>query len=438
MIRARECTRSWAFVVVPAILRDGGATTLGLHVEFDSVGFQKARYLGAGWIRAHRVGVTTWPVIEPSEGEHQWPDSVLYLAAREGLQVLGSLDRTPEWASSSPDAAPYPWPSFYFGAAAHAAGDMNDWAAYVASVVSRYRDLAAVWEVWNEPDIHFLAVEPGTTHLRVYQALLRTADGVMARACAACRLAGPSVAYALETDRITPAPPFAHLREPEFLEGFLASEEVTRLDVFTYHAYVHPGRCRSTPSCSPGPARAMVERMSDGGRRPVWRTEAGIHPEPGDMDRCRRRTDDERELAAIMTTDLLATLAIGVERLFAFHAFFSERPCEARALFFDGSRPRRTVAAFATLATMLRDRVVERGAVPQPFPSVTVLALLRGDDGPAWAIAPSAHAYEIRIASPGWAVTQWGAEQTASTAVIPAGEIVYLVGPAELFLVAPR
>jgi len=438
LLRSGDCVATWPFVLVPEPLQGARADALGLHVEFDSLGFEKAARLGAGWLRAHRVGPTTWPVIAPEAGTMQWPDSVLHRAARRGLKVLGSLDRTPLWASSAPDAAPYPWRSFYYGPAAYRPRDIEDWAYYVRSVVSRYDGLISAWEIWNEPDIQFLAVQPGGSHVDAYRSLLSSAHREVRAACADCQVVGPAVAHALQPDGYVLPADLSHVRERDFLERFLMSDDTAFLDVFSYHSYRDPKRCASTPACAPAALGEVVERTSNGGSRRVWRTEAGVHPELGSCKGGRRSPDDERRIATAMVTDFLATLAGGVERLFAFHGFFGRGPCEMRSLFWDGHRPRRTAAAFATLASVMLGRQADSRVTNSPFPGVELAAVLRGGGDPVWAVAPTRNGYLILVKPGGRIVTQWGAVEAGLASEIPGGEVAYLIGASDRFELAGR
>ncbi len=104
--------------------------------------------MGFSWERAlWPPTLTQWRVIEPERGDWKWNDGDIKKADVAGVQVLGSLMSTPQWAASNDPflrgGGPYPMamPS-----------DIETWKTYVRTVVTRYPQVTA-WEIFNEPNV---------------------------------------------------------------------------------------------------------------------------------------------------------------------------------------------------------------------------------------------------------------------------------------------
>jgi len=91
-----------------------------------------AKKLGINFVRTGFI----WRDIQPEPNRWQWAkfDSVVQSARRQQVYLLGVLHAPPSWA---------------FPAHEH----LNEWTAFVDSVVTRYGDEITDWEIWNEPNI---------------------------------------------------------------------------------------------------------------------------------------------------------------------------------------------------------------------------------------------------------------------------------------------
>ena len=101
-----------------------------------------ARQADINWVR---LGIY-WQDVEPNPGQYDFSaDDALVASTRANrLNALAILAYSTTWSTSAPANPPvnlthYP-PRDYF-----------EWAQYVATVVSRYKDDIHYWEVWNEP-----------------------------------------------------------------------------------------------------------------------------------------------------------------------------------------------------------------------------------------------------------------------------------------------
>jgi hypothetical protein len=93
----------------------------------------------ATWMRV----LIDWHLVEPMPGAFDWGyvDHWINGARQRGLNVLGLIAYTPDWARA---------PGSYFSAPPV---DPNTFAAFAEKVVQRYRDRIKDWEIWNEPNV---------------------------------------------------------------------------------------------------------------------------------------------------------------------------------------------------------------------------------------------------------------------------------------------
>ncbi|MBU0703275.1 MAG: beta-galactosidase [Chloroflexi bacterium] len=107
---------------------------------------QMVRQMGAPWI----VEYFPWPYIEIEEGKFNWghSDTVIQHAENQGLTVIARLGWVPWWARPDSDeqetTLTYLAPDHY-----------DDFAAFVAAFVARYRGRVNHVIIWNEPNLSF-------------------------------------------------------------------------------------------------------------------------------------------------------------------------------------------------------------------------------------------------------------------------------------------
>jgi hypothetical protein len=91
-----------------------------------------AKGLGINFVRTGFI----WRDIQPEPTRWEWAkfDSVVLSARRQKAHLLGVLHAPPPWA---------------FPAHEH----LDEWSAFVDSVITHYGDDVADWEIWNEPNI---------------------------------------------------------------------------------------------------------------------------------------------------------------------------------------------------------------------------------------------------------------------------------------------
>lgn len=120
----------------------------GIHVHQPK---QKSLWRGVGFgaIRFHDNNVS-WRDLEPARDDWRWQrlDSLVDSAAEGKVDVLLTLESTPEWAASAPKM-----PAAYGSGANSMPIDINMWGQYVDTVVQRYRGRIGYYQVWNEPNV---------------------------------------------------------------------------------------------------------------------------------------------------------------------------------------------------------------------------------------------------------------------------------------------
>jgi hypothetical protein len=140
--------------------------------------------LGAESATMRRSGVESerfeiaWDLVEPSRGQFDFAatDRKVAAAARNGIDVLGLVVRTPNWAASTP-GQPFSPPR-----------DPATYAAFLRTLIARYgrrgsfwaanpslpRHPVRHWQIWNEPNIaiNFVGVRSWP---RTYARMLRAA-----------------------------------------------------------------------------------------------------------------------------------------------------------------------------------------------------------------------------------------------------------------------
>ena len=122
----------------------------------------KLNDLNIKWVREE----FNWNTLEPSQGVFDWSgyDRSMALYKNSGINVLGVLAYSSEWASTAPASVSFrdkypPSP--------------EAWKNFITAVVSRYPEIL-YWEVWNEPNhANFLIADD---KIASYKSILETAS----------------------------------------------------------------------------------------------------------------------------------------------------------------------------------------------------------------------------------------------------------------------
>ncbi len=152
------------FVVSPLRRGELRAEWLGFSIGAGKIQQQRgindtdlslAMLLGSGFVRPHGC---KWGDFEPEKGKFDWYlDPLIDRAHKEKLGIVLDIYGTAQWASSTPDDVRMQlgWMPMY---ATMAPADMNDWGNFITALVKHYRDRVDKYELWNEPHIKGFSV----------------------------------------------------------------------------------------------------------------------------------------------------------------------------------------------------------------------------------------------------------------------------------------
>ncbi len=316
----------------------------GNHSRFNEESFGTAKKLGVSWLRMHPPLGTKWYVVENRKGSFVFEDRSILLARSMGLNILGSLDGTPRWASTAPvedgdSFSTYP------------PRDMKDWERYVYETVSHYKGIIDYWEVWNEPDSSgFLKISglmPESRRADTYVNLLRIAY-------AAAKRANPNAVVVAGSS--TGQPP------RQWVEKIFAKGAYDYMDILSFHYYGdgRPGDAYDTPtSFYVNELKALVRKYGKGSEKPIWESESGIaYPETNYLNILEISpgyNSASQDAVAYVVRNHVHLIASGVSKWFYYSMVSSHRidRNEDTGFFeWDGS-PRPLAVAYANMSWVL-------------------------------------------------------------------------------------
>jgi len=250
---------------------------------------------GATWVRFD----FDWSVIEPRRGEFDWSgtDRVVDAARAHGLEILGLLTHTPEWARAADASDTHGRPA-----------DPGEFGRFSADVAQRYRDRISHWEIWNEPNLAvFFGPQPDPV---AYAALLESASSRIREAVPGAVIVSGGLSPA--TDNGTDIAPTTFLSDLYEL-GAAPSFDVVGMHPYSYPALPSDASTKSWNSFYR--MRDMREIMIGHGDegKPVWATEFGS-PTGSGVD----AVNDERQ-AEILSDGITEQRRLGfVDKLFVY------------------------------------------------------------------------------------------------------------------------
>lgn len=236
-----------------------------------------------------------WPQLEPNPGQWSWSaqDALVNDVRQAGMNILGILLWTPNWASTGPcmaslrlqqlrpsllhmsspplgaqSATSVPCatrpPQGLFEAWndwTTADGDpINYWGRFAYELAARYRGSIWHWEVWNEPDLTwFWSGSPGE-----YARLLKVAYQAIKAACPECTVMFGSLAYYAAPNFYTDVLEVIR-NDPD------APQHGYFFDTFGLHLYSRSSSIVDVTSV----VRTKLRQMTPG-ERPIWLTETGV------------------------------------------------------------------------------------------------------------------------------------------------------------------
>lgn len=273
---------------------------LGMHMRPQNHAAQAHILADLGFRRTRAYYTFEWFAAQPErEGPINIPVDELVQLNRAGLEPMAVLFGTPQWASTMPEGTPG-WQRFK----KYPPDDMEDWAEYVRAAVEASRDEIVYYEIWNEPNGHFLHKAPDDPRSLedIYAQLVRTAAPIIRKYDSDAKVVIGSTAgspwFIVQTLK----------KHPDLLD--LA-------DAISYHPY------ESMYLANQGAAgfshRGMRQQwlrdyLASVGRpeMPIIDSESGLH----------RTYDgpDGRDVAMLTAKGLVARQAAGFEQFYLFHA----------------------------------------------------------------------------------------------------------------------
>jgi len=224
-----------------------------------------------------------WPNLEPVKGQWRFEtlDKYVALAAEHHVGVLLPLGLSPGWASARPQEK-----STYQPGAAAEPRNVQDWRAYVGTVVRRYKGRIQAYEIWNEPNLkQFFSGS-------VDQMLILTREA-------------SQIIRNIDPDALIVSPSATQDRGVSWLAEFLLKGGGAFVDVIGFHLYVAPQPPEATLALVSSVRQTMTH--TGDGEKPIWNTEAGwFLPKPFPADLA----------PAYVVRAFIVNWAAGVQRLY--------------------------------------------------------------------------------------------------------------------------
>lgn len=246
---------AWSEAVVARVKqpRHWGAfaptSPFGVHCRPTLRHVTMAKAIGNNWVRLHNDGnhITAWAMLEPTKGEWHWSDADLGRYREGHMEVLGMLETAPKWASlwglTARGEAATGGPGYfemYFQPR-----DLADFANYVSTVVTHYKDQISAYEIWNEPwqikwfGTHYVEDE-GRQKIMTSDHPQKDYVGLMRTAFETAKAIDPSITIVgfntTSNAEFRPVPEGVY-SGPEWTAGVLAADGESYADAASFHHY---------------------------------------------------------------------------------------------------------------------------------------------------------------------------------------------------------
>lgn len=232
---------------------------------------------------AAELGATTvrdtveWSAVEPVRGTYRWAgvDEMVGLTAERGISLLPVVAYSPPWATSSP------------GTNKAGPTDPDDYAAFVAALVWRYRRDGAFWrahsllpyvplagvELWNEPNHGAFWRRPDA----------RSYAGLLVLAYYAAKAAHPGITVVAGATATMKTDAGKSVHAVDFLEQMYAAGAGGHFDAVSHHPYRFWRGATAAQILTPhaGSGFTQLEQLrtvmaaNGDSDKPIWLTEVG-------------------------------------------------------------------------------------------------------------------------------------------------------------------
>jgi spore germination protein YaaH len=194
---------------LPAVANHVGNLPFGYGIQADPRGNTAANIglikgMGFNWVKFQMA----WKDVEPSPGSLNWGewDNILGAYSSNGIKVLLSIPKAPDWARPPDDDKSVEGPP----------QDPVKYAEFVGRVADRYRGKVHAIEVWNEQNLYYEAGGQGRINPAAYTELLKLAY-------TAIKSVNPDVIVVSGALTPTGAPPPVALDDVEYLRQMYAN-----------------------------------------------------------------------------------------------------------------------------------------------------------------------------------------------------------------------
>ena len=386
------------FVVLPPSGRSGpiDESPFGAHFSIDPTGLRIAQAAGVRWLRLHPPNHTKWRVVQPTDkSQWAWRDEPIRIAKEAGLELVGSLDRCPNWASSAPSGTPDV--GFYTGIGAWLPKDWSDWEDYVAQTVRRYKSQIQIWEVWNEPNLtSWLIPRQGQTRAEAYVEMLKHTYPIVKREDPGTTVIGGCVAGAMTENSSA----------WKFTQEIIDQGALELMDALSFHQYITRSVDEGDEPIEAWLGRLKAKMQAAGRPLPIINSEGG-YANPGGSIRyrpCPANVVSPENMARWLVRQYVSQLGLGVDQFFFYNFFVDGSPIvrDWEGFVEGDGQPRPNVAAYAQMSWTLDGARFDR--VERPTEDVWLYRFTtpRGRVTVAWARTGHQAQIEFPHASQAW------------------------------------
>ena len=254
-----------------------GAEDSGKYPQFVPM----LRDAGVTWIRYFQE----WAPIQPAKGEWRWDwsDNFVKFNKEHGIEVTGIFLYFARWASSDGGTRGFP------------VKDINDWSAYVAACVERFKEVITWWEVWNEGNSPAFNRHGSP---KDYADLVRAAY-------TAGKAANPDAKFGITCAAF----------DLHYFDQAIKAGAAGHFDYVCVHPYNSIGYVFGSEHYYMAMAQSVRNMLAANGQdatMPIWMTETGL----GSTD----TPEQERAQANALVRTYILNIAQGIEKTFWFEA----------------------------------------------------------------------------------------------------------------------
>ncbi len=193
----------------------------------------------------------TWAGIERKRGEYDWSgyDELTANLEKRGIRALYILDYSnPLYEAEVTSKNPISGQQHKTTASPQHPESVAAFAKWAGAAANRFSGRGILWEIWNEPNIHFWQPEP---NVEQYITLARATAKAIREADPRAVIVGPAISGF----------------DPPFMEKYLASGALEYLDAVSVHPYRDYKRPPESAAADYAKLRELIERHAPAARK---------------------------------------------------------------------------------------------------------------------------------------------------------------------------